>query len=51
MAPWSTDAELPGTREAARTHLALPMAPTLSREQVGEVVDAVRSAVSAGLAA
>jgi dTDP-4-amino-4,6-dideoxygalactose transaminase len=51
MAPWSTDSQLPGTTEAARTHLALPMAPTLAREQVEEVVAAVSDAVSTGLAA
>ena len=35
--------ELPGTEEAARTHLALPMSAVLTREQVGEVVEAVRA--------
>jgi dTDP-4-amino-4,6-dideoxygalactose transaminase len=34
-------ADLPGTEEAARTNLALPMGPQLKREQVAEVVDAV----------
>jgi dTDP-4-amino-4,6-dideoxygalactose transaminase len=43
MRPWS-DVELPGTDEAARTHLAIPMSPVLSREQAGEVVAAVRNA-------
>jgi dTDP-4-amino-4,6-dideoxygalactose transaminase len=38
------DAVLPGTEEAARTHLALPMGPSLSDAQVAEVVDAVRAA-------
>ncbi len=33
--------DLPGTAEAARTHLAIPMSASLTREQVGEVVDAV----------
>ncbi len=33
---------LPGTAEAARTHLALPMSAAISREQVEEVVAAVR---------
>jgi dTDP-4-amino-4,6-dideoxygalactose transaminase len=37
-------AELPGTDAAARTHLALPMGAALSREQVEEVVAAVRAA-------
>jgi dTDP-4-amino-4,6-dideoxygalactose transaminase len=34
--------ELPGTDEAARTHLAIPMSPVLGREQVEEVVAAAR---------
>jgi dTDP-4-amino-4,6-dideoxygalactose transaminase len=34
--------DLPGTEEAARTHLAIPMSPVLTREQVDEVVAAVR---------
>jgi dTDP-4-amino-4,6-dideoxygalactose transaminase len=41
MAPWRGDAGLPGTAEAARSHLALPIGPSLSREEVREVVDAV----------
>src|SRR4051794_38021619 len=36
-------AALPGTEEAARTHLALPMSAALSRDQVDEVVAAVRA--------
>ena len=43
MRPWS-DVELPGTDEAARTHLAIPMSPVLTREQADEVVAAVRNA-------
>ena len=43
MRPWS-DVELPGTDEAARTHLAIPMSPVLGREQADEVVAAVRDA-------
>jgi dTDP-3-amino-3,4,6-trideoxy-alpha-D-glucose transaminase len=35
---------LPGTAQAARTHLAIPMSPVLSREQADEVVAAVRDA-------
>jgi dTDP-4-amino-4,6-dideoxygalactose transaminase len=35
---------LPGTAEAARSHLAIPMSPVLSAEQAGEVVAAVRDA-------
>jgi dTDP-3-amino-3,4,6-trideoxy-alpha-D-glucose transaminase len=34
--------DLPGTEEAARTHLAIPMSPVLARAQVDEVVAAVR---------
>ena len=36
--------ELPGTDEAARTHLALPISAAITREQVAEVVEAVRAA-------
>jgi dTDP-4-amino-4,6-dideoxygalactose transaminase len=36
-----TDVALPGTEEAARTHLAIPMSPVLTREQAGEVVAAL----------
>jgi dTDP-3-amino-3,4,6-trideoxy-alpha-D-glucose transaminase len=43
MRPWS-DVDLPGTDEAARTHLAIPMSPVLTREQAAEVVAAVRDA-------
>jgi dTDP-4-amino-4,6-dideoxygalactose transaminase len=35
---------LPGTDQAARTHLALPMSAALTAEQVAEVADAVRHA-------
>ena len=34
----------PGTEEAARTHLAIPMSPALSRAQVDEVVATVATA-------
>ena len=34
----------PATEEAARTHLAIPMSPVLTREQAEEVVAAARSA-------
>ena len=40
-AGWASAGELPGTEQAAREHLALPMGPSLSREQVAEVVAAV----------
>ncbi len=36
---------LPGTDEAARTHLALPMSAAITRAQVEEVVEAVGEAV------
>ena len=35
---------LPGTAAAARTHLAIPMSPVLSREQAAEVAAVVRDA-------
>jgi dTDP-3-amino-3,4,6-trideoxy-alpha-D-glucose transaminase len=38
------DGRLPGTEEAARTHLALPMGAALRREQAAEVVAAIRDA-------
>ena len=45
MAPWA-GAELPVTDELARTHLALPISAAITREQVGEVVAAVRACAS-----
>jgi dTDP-4-amino-4,6-dideoxygalactose transaminase len=42
MREWARDVELPVTDEAARTHLAIPMNAALTREQIGEVVAAVR---------
>jgi dTDP-3-amino-3,4,6-trideoxy-alpha-D-glucose transaminase len=44
MREWSAGVELPATEEAARTHLAIPLSPVLSREQVDEVVTAARAA-------
>ncbi len=44
MLRWSEGAELPGTEEAARTHLAIPMSPVLTREQVEQVVAAAAAA-------
>jgi dTDP-4-amino-4,6-dideoxygalactose transaminase len=44
MAALAPDVELPGTDEAARTHLAIPMSAALTREQVEEVVAAIRDA-------
>jgi len=43
MAEWG-GVQLPGTDEAARTNLALPMSPVLSPDQAEEVVAAVRAA-------
>ena len=45
MAPFAPAGPLPGTDEAARTHLAIPMSPVLERAQADEVVAAVRAAV------
>jgi len=39
------DLSLPGTAEAARTHLAIPMSAAITREQVEEVVEAIRDSV------
>jgi dTDP-3-amino-3,4,6-trideoxy-alpha-D-glucose transaminase len=44
MAPYADGVPLPGTAEAARTHLAIPMSPVLSRDQADAVVAAVRDA-------
>jgi dTDP-3-amino-3,4,6-trideoxy-alpha-D-glucose transaminase len=44
MREWRREVDLPGTEEAARTHLAIPMSPLLSEEQAREVVAAVASA-------
>jgi dTDP-3-amino-3,4,6-trideoxy-alpha-D-glucose transaminase len=44
MRAWSPGIELPGTEQAARTHLAIPMSPVLTREQVAEVAAAVHAA-------
>ena len=43
MARWSSGQELPGSDEAARTHLALPMGTQLGDEAVREVVAACAS--------
>jgi dTDP-3-amino-3,4,6-trideoxy-alpha-D-glucose transaminase len=44
MRAWAgASLDLPGTEEAARTHLAIPMSPVLTREQVDEVLAAVHS--------
>ncbi len=44
MREWGAGVELPATEQAARTHLAIPMSPVLTREQVDEVVAAARNA-------
>jgi dTDP-3-amino-3,4,6-trideoxy-alpha-D-glucose transaminase len=44
MAKWGAGADLPGTEEAARTHLAIPMSPVLERAQADEVIAAIRAA-------
>jgi dTDP-4-amino-4,6-dideoxygalactose transaminase len=42
MREWGAGVELPATEQAARTHLAIPMNPTLTREQVEQVAAAAR---------
>ena len=44
MAEWGAGVDLPGTEEAARTHLAIPMSPVLERAQADEVIAAIRAA-------
>ncbi|HSZ14940.1 MAG TPA: DegT/DnrJ/EryC1/StrS family aminotransferase [Solirubrobacteraceae bacterium] len=46
MRGWAAGAELPGTEHAARTHLAIPMSPVLTREQTDEVTAATQAAVA-----
>jgi dTDP-4-amino-4,6-dideoxygalactose transaminase len=43
MREWGSGVELPATEHAARTHLAIPMSPVLTREQANAVVAAVRA--------
>jgi dTDP-3-amino-3,4,6-trideoxy-alpha-D-glucose transaminase len=43
MREWGAEVELPVTDEAARTHLAIPLSPVLTREQVDEVVAAAQT--------
>jgi dTDP-4-amino-4,6-dideoxygalactose transaminase len=47
MAPFARGLALPGTEEAARTHLAIPMNPLLGRAQADEVVAAAAAALGA----
>jgi dTDP-4-amino-4,6-dideoxygalactose transaminase len=44
MLKWGAGVDLPGTEQASRTHLAIPMNPLLTREQAEQVVAAARSA-------
>ena len=46
MREWGARVELPATEHAARTHLAIPMSPVLSRAQVDEVVAAACGAAN-----
>src|SRR3954453_8535025 len=46
MAQLSAGVSLPGTDEAARTHLAIPISAAITREQVREVVDAIARCAS-----
>ncbi len=43
MRAWGEGVELPATEHAARTHLAIPMSPVLTRAQVAEVIAAARA--------
>jgi dTDP-4-amino-4,6-dideoxygalactose transaminase len=43
MRAWSRDAALPATDVLAARHLAIPVGPTLSEDDVAEVVAAVRA--------
>jgi dTDP-4-amino-4,6-dideoxygalactose transaminase len=49
MREWGAEADdrLPGTDEAARTHLAIPMNPALGAQDAATVVGAVREALAA----
>jgi dTDP-4-amino-4,6-dideoxygalactose transaminase len=46
MSRWAPMAELPGTEEAARTNLALPMGPELAVDDVAEVVGACAASLA-----
>lgn len=45
MRQWAPSHALPGTAEAARTHLAIPMSAALTAAQVDEVSAAIRAAL------
>ncbi len=44
--PFGRELRLPGTMEAARTHLALPMGPQLTEDQIDAVIDACASGLT-----
>jgi len=46
MRAWAPAVELPGTREAAATSLAVPMGPTFGADVARRVVETLRAAVS-----
>jgi dTDP-4-amino-4,6-dideoxygalactose transaminase len=46
MRPYAHGVDLPATDELARTHLAIPMSPVLTRDQADEVVAAVATALA-----
>ncbi|HWI74228.1 MAG TPA: DegT/DnrJ/EryC1/StrS family aminotransferase, partial [Baekduia sp.] len=46
MAPYAPSHDLPGTAEAARTHLAIPMSAALTTAQTDEVAEVIRAAVA-----
>jgi dTDP-3-amino-3,4,6-trideoxy-alpha-D-glucose transaminase len=46
MRAWGARAQLPATEHAARTHLAIPMSPVLTRAQAAEVTAVVRDALA-----
>ena len=46
MAQWGAACDLPATDEAARTHVALPISAAITRDQVAEVVAAVRASLA-----
>jgi dTDP-3-amino-3,4,6-trideoxy-alpha-D-glucose transaminase len=46
MSQWGAGVQLPATDHAARTHLAIPMSPVLTREHADQVVAAVGAALA-----
>jgi dTDP-3-amino-3,4,6-trideoxy-alpha-D-glucose transaminase len=47
MVRFASNRSLPGTEEAARTHLAIPVNPMLSAEQAAQVTGAIGQAIAA----